>query len=232
MKKIFLVLFSMLLTFSVFAQKEGEQVTVEIDFGANKAAQIHQVNWVEGMTALAALQYCVNVETKPVKEYIFVTDIEGVKNIPTYKAWYYEINDQHPKLLAFRQPVDRDDKIKWIYREDICSIRRDTVYIDIRFGDDNYSNHSYKIDWKEGLTVMDALQSLVPVKTYPIDNKYIFICSVNGKNSVAQESYWTYFLNGEKAKKIAAMQLIDKGDHVVWEFRKSGQKEDKSICSE
>lgn len=219
------------LAFCAIAQAAAQQVTVEIDFGQNKPAQTHSVKWTEGMTALTALQYCASIETKPVNEYVFVSDIEGVKNIPTVKAWYYEINGQKPLLLAFRQPIKDGDKIKWIYREDVCSKPKSngSVTMEIRFGDDERPKQIYNIDWREGLTVMNMLQHYTLVKTTPADGKYIFVSSIDGKRSKAKESFWSYLINGEKAKKIAATQELNEGDYIIWEFRQRDQKQVEPI---
>ncbi len=232
MKKTLLILFSMVLTFNVFAQKTDERITVEIDFGGNKPNQTYQIEFVEGMTALTALQYCTNIGTKPVGDYIFVSDIDSVKNIPYQMVWYYEINDQTPQLLAFRQPANKGDKFKWIYKEDVCSKRKDGVTIEIRFGEENRAKQIYAIDWNENLTVMNALQHFVLVETYSLEGKYIFVSSIDGKRTTAKESFWAYFLNGEKAHKIAANQLLNKRDRIIWEFRLNNQREPKPIYNE
>lgn len=97
------------------------QVIVEIDFGGEKPARNYQVEWEEGITVLTALQHCTNIETHPVNEYIFVSDIDGVKNVPYKMAWYYEVNSRKAEMLAYKQVVNIGDTVKWIYKKDVCS---------------------------------------------------------------------------------------------------------------
>lgn len=227
MKNILIVLFFMMMVHNAIGQ-----IYVEIDFGKDKPLQTHQVEWKEGMTALTALQYCTAIETKPIKDYIFVSDINGVKNTPFELVWYYEINDDKPKFLAYKQPIKNGDKIKWIYKKDTCSSQQETVTIEIRFGDKQQAKQTYQINWREDLTVMNALQHSVKIETYPFEDKYIFIKSIEGKKGVAKESFWACFINGEKAHKIAAMQLLNKGDYVILEFRQSNQRQEMPIYND
>ncbi len=106
---------------------------------------------------------------------------------------------------------------------------QDKITVDIHFGDADKSKQTYEVDWTEGLTVLTALQYLVPVETYPLENKYIFVSSIDGKKSEVMKSFWAYFLNGEKAHKIAATQLLSKGVHVSWEFRLNDQRQPEPI---
>lgn len=126
MKNILMIVSLMVISLNFYSQNvenysgNDNKVVVEIDFGNKKPSKIHCIEWIEGMTALTALQHCTSVATHPIKEYIFVSDIDGVKNIPYKTAWYYELNGQKP-VLAFRQPVKKGDIVKWIYKEDVCS---------------------------------------------------------------------------------------------------------------
>ena len=121
MKKILSTLFlTSMLVLSIQAQEQN--VTVEVDFGGKQPNETFQVKWFEGMNVLTALQSCATVETYPVKEYIFVTTINGIKTEIGVLAWYYEVNDKSTGKLAFRFPVKPGDKIRWIYKKDVCSI--------------------------------------------------------------------------------------------------------------
>ena len=109
---------------SIYAQEQ--KVTLEIDYGGKKANETHQINWFEGITAMTALQSCATIESYPVKEYIFVTTINGVKTERTVMAWYYTVNGQSTGKLAFRYNVKPGDTVRWIYKTDVCS-KPDTV---------------------------------------------------------------------------------------------------------
>ena len=126
MKKI---VFSFLLI-SIFAigsqaqmqtQEQTKFVTVELDYGGIKTNESMQVKWYKGMTAMTALQKCATIESYPVKEYIFVTTINGVRTNKGIKAWYYTVNGESIHKLAFRYYAKPNDTIRWIYKEDVCS---------------------------------------------------------------------------------------------------------------
>ncbi len=104
---------------SIHAQQQ--KVTVEIDYGGKKPNETHQINWFEGITAMTALQRCATIESDPVKEYIFVTTINGIKTERTVMAWYYTVNGQSTDKLAFRYNVKPCDTVHWIYKTDVCS---------------------------------------------------------------------------------------------------------------
>lgn len=109
---------------SVFAlsiHAQQQKVTVEIDYGGKKPNETHQINWFEGITAMTALQRCATIESYPVKEYIFVTTINGIKTERTVMAWYYTVNGQSTGKLAFRYDVKPGDIVRWIYKTDVCS---------------------------------------------------------------------------------------------------------------
>lgn len=96
-------------------------ITVKLNYGDEKPAETFQVNWNEGMTALLAVQSCANVATHPVKEYIFVHTINDVSTIIGEKAWYYTVNNESTRTIAFRYFLKPGDTIEWIYKKDVCS---------------------------------------------------------------------------------------------------------------
>lgn len=115
--KLALLFISIAFTFAAQAQT----VTVEIDFGGEKTNETHQIEWFEGITAMTALQSCATIESYPVKKYIFVTTINGVKTERTVKAWYYTVNGDSTNTLAFKYVLKPNDKVRWIYKTDVCS---------------------------------------------------------------------------------------------------------------
>ncbi|HBG41212.1 DUF4430 domain-containing protein [Limibacterium fermenti] len=113
---------STLFLVSAFAMSlQAQKVTVEIDYGGNKPAETHQTDWYEGMTAQTALQHFATIETYPVKNYIFITTINGIKNDRGVKAWYYTVNGESTGKLAFRYNLQPGDTLRWIYKKDVCS---------------------------------------------------------------------------------------------------------------
>lgn len=119
-----ILLIAALLLGSLSAGFAQSNVTVEINFG-NGQIESRQVRWIEGMTALMALQQCATIETHPTgKEYIFVAAIENVRAEPRRTAWYYQVNGESPKTLAYKNYIRASDKITWIYKADECSAKK------------------------------------------------------------------------------------------------------------
>ncbi|MCW0481561.1 DUF4430 domain-containing protein [Gaoshiqia sediminis] len=95
-------------------------VTVEINYGDQKAPETIQVECSRSMTALEALQHAAKVKTHPVANYVFVTSINGVEAARGEMAWYYAVNGKKPKV-AINQPVKGGDTISWRFVKDVCS---------------------------------------------------------------------------------------------------------------
>ncbi|MBT3354205.1 MAG: DUF4430 domain-containing protein [Candidatus Scalindua sp.] len=103
----------------------SEKVKVGIDYGGTRKIRDAETKWTEGVTALEVLESVAQVETHQVKDYIFVTSIDGVKGRRGDKGWYYEINGKRADKLAFRRVLNKDDSTKWIYKKDVCSPKVD-----------------------------------------------------------------------------------------------------------
>ncbi|MGD9931898.1 MAG: DUF4430 domain-containing protein [Mangrovibacterium sp.] len=95
-------------------------VTVEINYGEQKASETIRVECAGTMTALEALQHAAKVKTHPVANYVFVTSINGVEAARGEMAWYYTVNGKKPKV-AINQPVKAGDTISWRFVKDVCS---------------------------------------------------------------------------------------------------------------
>ncbi|WP_372776125.1 DUF4430 domain-containing protein [Mangrovibacterium sp.] len=108
-----------LISLSAFAGK-AKFVTVEINYGEQKAAETIQVEWTGNMTAMEALQHAADVKTHPVNAYVFVTSINEVTGVRGETAWYYTVNGNKP-TLAILQTVKAGDTISWRYVKDVCS---------------------------------------------------------------------------------------------------------------
>lgn len=124
MRQRILLTLATTLLLPLFALAEGK-VTVVIDYGDLKPSETLSVEWHRGMTALLALQHCAEVETHPLKQYIFVHTINGVRLTPAETAWYYEVNGRKATVIAFKQEVQAGDTVAWLYRPDICSPRKE-----------------------------------------------------------------------------------------------------------
>lgn len=120
LSKLLLAL-TLLLIISIpnFAGK-AKFVTVEINYGEQKAPETIRIECSRPMTALEALQHAARVKTHPVANYVFVTSINGVEAARGEMAWYYAVNGKKPKV-AINQPVKGGDTISWRFVKDVCS---------------------------------------------------------------------------------------------------------------
>jgi len=111
------------------AVKEDEgvkKITVEIDYGSTiRPVRVVEVPLVKGQTVLELLERVASVETHPVGDHVFVTAIDGVEGKRGETAWYYKVDGQSPKELAYSKVLGDEKTIKWIYKKDHCSWRVD-----------------------------------------------------------------------------------------------------------
>jgi len=103
----------------------GENVNVKIYYGNARQSRNADTQWKKGITALEALRSVARVKTQQIGNYIFVTAIDDVKGKRREKAWYYEINGKHANKLANERILQKDDSMKWIYTQDVCSLKVD-----------------------------------------------------------------------------------------------------------
>lgn len=103
----------------------NEKMKVVIDYGGVHETREIEAKWNEGVTALEVLQSVSQVETHQVKDYVFVTSIDGVKGERGDKAWYYQINGKRADKLAFRRVLNKNESTMWIYKQDVCSPKVD-----------------------------------------------------------------------------------------------------------
>ncbi|MFC1467516.1 DUF4430 domain-containing protein [Verrucomicrobiota bacterium] len=102
-------------------EKAGNIIALKIDYGTQQPARSVQVPFKAGQTALEILQRAATVETHPVGKYVFVSGIDDVKGKRGDMAWYYRINGQPAKKLAFFNIINKPCHITWIYTKDRCS---------------------------------------------------------------------------------------------------------------
>lgn len=121
-RKLILVFAICLQTVVINCQNKNNKVTVEIFYNGEKQDERFSTNWVEGMTALEALQSCANVITRKAGDHTFVNGINGVSNNKGIKAWLYKVNGNYAPKAAFNNIINLGDTITWIYNEDKCPL--------------------------------------------------------------------------------------------------------------
>jgi predicted nuclease with RNAse H fold len=103
----------------------AEKIVVEIDYGDVQPPRTAEVLSMKGKTVLEVLQAAAVVETHPVGQYVFVTSIDGVAGKRGETAWYYTIDGNSAKELAFSKTLKGNERVKWIYKKDVCSWKVD-----------------------------------------------------------------------------------------------------------
>lgn len=106
--------------------KVNGSVFVKINYGADKQTRKAELKWENGMTVLTALLHTAKVETHTVGPYVFVTSIDSVNGVRGIKAWYYNVNGKHPKVLAINNLIFPGDTILWLFTKDVCSGKVDS----------------------------------------------------------------------------------------------------------
>lgn len=130
MKKLILYNFLLLILLSCKhknAENNMDKMIV-VQWGDSSHVNNSTVKWNNGMTALSALQSVANVETHPVGLHIFVISINDIKSKRGETAWYYKINGKSPKVLAFKNYIEANDTVSWIFKKDICSPKFDSLH--------------------------------------------------------------------------------------------------------
>lgn len=105
--------------------KSAKNIVIEIDYGGNRPSRTANVSSMGGKTVLEALQTVARVETSPVDQYVFVTAIDGVVGKRGENAWYYTVDSNLPRELAFTKILEGNERVKWIYKKDVCSFKVD-----------------------------------------------------------------------------------------------------------
>ena len=113
---------------SMASKKDSEiSVTVQVNYGSQKAMRDTVIKVKAGVTALEALQHVSKVATHPKGNHVFVVSIDNVEGVRGVMAWYYEVNSKPTKKLAIFKRLKDGDVLTWIYRKDVCSCTVDKV---------------------------------------------------------------------------------------------------------
>lgn len=80
-------------------------------------------------------------------------------------------------------------------------------------------NREVEIKWKQGVTALEALQSVAKIETRKIDENLLVTCidDVEGKKG---DKVWYYDINDKRATSFANKCILREGDHVRWEYTK------------
>jgi hypothetical protein len=81
--------------------------------------------WVKNRTVLEVLQAVATVKTHPVGQYVFVAAIDGIEGKRGEMAWYYTLDGKSADELAYSKVLNGTERIRWVYKKDVCSWKVD-----------------------------------------------------------------------------------------------------------
>ena len=97
-----------------------------------------------------------------------------------------------------------------------------TVQLIIDYGD-GVQKHFTALEWKEGMTVLDALEA---AQKHPRGIKIVyrgkgataFLTQIDELENEGRGRNWIYRVNGELAKKSFAILTVKAADTILWTF--------------
>ncbi len=96
------------------------------------------------------------------------------------------------------------------------------ITIEVNYGDEKETK-TKKIEWKEGMTALEALQYSSTVTSHPV-SIFVFVTSIDGVVGKRGKTAWYYKINRESAEELAINTKIKAGDVITWIYK-------KDICS-
>jgi len=107
--------------------------------------------------------------------------------------------------------------------------KEQNVFVNIVVGSDK---QEFTTKYREGISVLEALQYVAKVVTKPVAGKYVFVTKINDTQGVKGVNGWYYTINSTKATKLAISQLLQVGDTIQWNFKADicSKTVDKSDC--
>ncbi len=97
-----------------------------------------------------------------------------------------------------------------------------TVQLIIDYGD-GVQKHFTALEWKDGMTVLDALEA---AQKHPRGIKFVyrgkgetaFLTQIDELENEGRGRNWVYRVNGELAKKSFAILTVKAADTILWTF--------------
>jgi hypothetical protein len=101
-----------------------------------------------------------------------------------------------------------------------CAMRN--VVVEIDYGGVQ-QNRKVEIPWKQGVTALEALQSVAKTETRKIGEN-LLITSIDGVEGQTGVKAWYYDINGKRATSFANKCILSEGDRMRWTYT-------KDVCS-
>ncbi len=96
----------------------------------------------------------------------------------------------------------------------VVACANESVNVGIDYGGKRQSRNA-ETHWKEGVTALEALQSVAQVEIHQVDN-YVFVTSIDDVKGKRGGNAWYYEINGQRADKLAFERVLLKGDSTKW----------------
>lgn len=80
-----------------------------------------------------------------------------------------------------------------------------------------------EIAWKQGITALEALQSVAKIETRKI-GEHLLVTSIDGVEGQIGAKVWYYNINDKRATSFAYKCILNEGDRMRWEYT-------KDVCS-
>ncbi|MBC8550452.1 MAG: DUF4430 domain-containing protein [Candidatus Brocadiales bacterium] len=98
----------------------------------------------------------------------------------------------------------------------------ESVNVGIDYGDARESRGT-EAQWQEGVTALEALQSVAEVETHQV-GEYVFVTSIDGIKGKRGDKAWYYEINGKHADKLAFARVLNRNENTRWIYK-------KDVCS-
>jgi hypothetical protein len=98
----------------------------------------------------------------------------------------------------------------------------ESVNVRIDYGSAHQSREA-EAQWKEGITALEALQSVAQVETHQADD-YVFVTSIDGVKGMRGGMAWYYEINGKRADRLAYERVLNKDESTRWIYT-------RDVCS-
>ncbi|MCF6156659.1 MAG: DUF4430 domain-containing protein [Candidatus Brocadia sp.] len=96
------------------------------------------------------------------------------------------------------------------------------ITIEINYGG-LHQNRKVETQWKQGITVLEALQTIAKVESQQKES-YFLVTSIDNVVGHVGDRVWYYDINDKHATSFANKCILEEGDHVKWEYA-------KDVCS-
>jgi hypothetical protein len=194
---------------------DATTVHVELNYGSEgRWPTGRDVPWTEGMTVLDALMEIAEVRfygddpTHPGA----VEAIDGVRAKPAEsRFWMFDVNGEHPQVMAQDLVLAAGDEVVWSYMVPPVTVRID-------FGPVERAPMEVQVDFRPGMTVLDALQEATRVtltEDDPLHPKAV--AAIDGVGTDLERGwFWLYDVNGRHPAFMADRFFLKGGFEVDW----------------